>query len=187
MVKYAVQIEIQRKGYPASLSSGGKRRLPAQLPGVSIRADRTGLIAGARISLMWEELATLSASFWIEIFRSQIYSKLRFTPITPLTRKRRITGNLATLGVVYVRTLTLIGIQVSEMGRGTLHLSFEQKEGRKRRKSGKSEEAKTARTSERVHCARRHTQLSGNAVRGSALENHYRGIRGISQNFPARN
>ncbi|GHO93626.1 hypothetical protein KSF_036740 [Reticulibacter mediterranei] len=27
---------------------------------------------------MWEELATLSASFWIQTFRSQTYSKLRF-------------------------------------------------------------------------------------------------------------
>jgi hypothetical protein len=27
---------------------------------------------------MWEELATLSAGFWIQIFRSQMYSELRF-------------------------------------------------------------------------------------------------------------
>jgi hypothetical protein len=50
---------------------------------------------------MWEELATLSASFWIQTFRSQNYSKLRFySNITSCTKEVYYQGNLSTSRVV---------------------------------------------------------------------------------------
>jgi hypothetical protein len=78
---------------------------------------------------MWEERATLSASFWIQTFRSHTYSKLRFHYKSSLSCKRHIPrGNLSTSRVMYLRTSMLTGIQVSEVD--VYYLSSKQKEGK---------------------------------------------------------
>jgi hypothetical protein len=42
---------------------------------------------------MWEELATLSAGFWIQTFRSQIHSKLRYN-IASIVKEAHYRRNL---------------------------------------------------------------------------------------------